>query len=293
MKPAWLLIAIFASVLAGAGGGYVATHYLGDAQPKGNTVAAAPIEDLGTDDSSADRKAQDDKIAKLNGDLNALMVRLEAAERAGAENAKLKDDIKGLESKIAELKKAGAVVAATDGNGNPVAPANAGSMTPGTPEFDAAVAEAMEKKAAEDRAARDAERQKRMEEMMANRNKTIVDKLSTELSLTETQKTNITAVLEDMNTKRGEVWKRGEEARTNGTEFDWRAEMKTVNDNALEAVKSELSSAQLSTFNELVGEDGSLDSLAGGWGGRGGFGGGGGNRGGGNRGGGQGGGRGN
>jgi len=268
MKPAWLLIAIFASVLAGAGGGYVATHYLGDAQPKGNTVAAAPIEDLGSEDSGADLKAQDDKIAELKGDLSALMVRLEAAERAGAENAKLKDDIKGLEAKIAELKKAG-VVAATDENGNPVAPANAGSMTPGTPEFDAAVAEAMEKKAAEDRAARDAERQKRMEEMMASRNKTIVDKLSTELSLTEVQKTNISTVLDDMNTKRGEVWKRGEEARANGTEFDWRAEMTKVNDEAMEAVKSELSSAQLSTFNELVGEDGNLDSLAGGWGGRG------------------------
>ena len=278
MKPTWLVIAVCASVLAGAGGGYVATQYSA-AKPETNKVAVEATDLGGSDDSAINLDVQDKKIAGLQGDLNSLLLRLEKAERASAENAKLKGEIDDLEARIAEIKKAPAVVA-TDAAGNPVSANNGASPAPGTAEWDAAVAEAMEKKAAEDRAVRDAEREKRMADMMVQRNKTILDKLSTELSLTEVQKTNIDAILSDMNTKRGEVMQRGREAGDSGTEFDWRAEMKVVSDASLEAVKSELSSAQLSTFNELVGEDGSLDSLAGGWGGgRGGNRGGGGGRG--------------
>ena len=127
----------------------------------------------------------------------------------------------------------------------------------------------------------DAERKKQMEEWAASRNKAIVDKLATELSLTEVQKVNIETVLTNMNTKRGEVMERGRAARDAGEDFDWQAEMKAVSDASLEEVKAELSSAQVSTLNTLLGDNGSLDSL----GGRGGFGGGRGPGGGGRRGG--------
>jgi hypothetical protein len=115
-------------------------------------------------------------------------------------------------------------------------------------------------------AERDAEREKQMADMIARRNTQILDKLTTELSLTEAQKTNVNNILTDYTAKRREAFERGNKARQDGVEFDWQAEFKVVNDAAAEAVRAELSTAQVSTFNTLIGE-GSLDDLAGGWGG--------------------------
>jgi hypothetical protein len=267
MKPAWLLIAIFASVLAGAGGGYVATQYMADNQPASNKVAAAPLEDLGGDDATAGSSDQDGKINKLQGDLNSLLVRLESAEKANKENAKLKDDIKKLEGTIAEFKKGGPVVANPDSaEGDPASGETVEPVLPSaytSPEFKAAVVDAMNEQQKKDR-------EERMQSMIKSRDKRIIDKLSTELNLDESQKTNIQTALDNMHTKYDEVRKRGEEARKNGTEFDWRAEMKTINDSAVEEVRNQLSSAQQSTFNELLGDSGDLNRLAGGWGRRGG-----------------------
>ncbi|MEZ5993090.1 MAG: hypothetical protein R3E76_12120 [Planctomycetota bacterium] len=267
MKPAVLLIAVIASVLAGAGGGFLATKYSPEAEPQKAKVAVEAVDLGGNDDAAIDLQAQDKKIARLQSDLNTLLVRLEQAEKTGEENAKQQDTIKKLEDEIAALKKAGSAVVATDEGGNPVPTV---LPNPNTDEFKEAVAQAIEEKEAADRAQRDADREKRMADMMAARNKTILDKLSTELSLTEVQKTSIDTILADMNTKRGEVMQRGRAARDAGEEFDWGAEMTAVSTEGLEAVKAELSSAQQSTLTDLLGDSNSLDSLAGGWGGRGG-----------------------
>ncbi|MCB9895900.1 MAG: hypothetical protein H6839_15745 [Planctomycetes bacterium] len=273
MKAGWLLAAIFASIVAGAGGGYVAVQYATPAQNTPKQVAAAdPLSlegdanDKGTDNS--------DELTKLRQDIQALQVRLDQAER---DKKDLKEGIDSLNTKLAKAASAAPVTSGgeTVDNGGSTDPVDTTN-----PAFAEAVEKVIQQREEEAAAKRDAERKKQMEDWAASRNKAIVDKLATELSLTEVQKVNIETVLTDMNTKRGEVMERGRAARDAGEEFDWQAEMKTVSDEALEAVKGELSSAQVSTLNTLLGDSGSLDSLAG-RGGFGGFGGGGRNSGGG------------
>ncbi|MCG3183064.1 MAG: hypothetical protein ICCCNLDF_01148 [Planctomycetes bacterium] len=257
MKSAWLIAAVLASVVAGAGGGYVAVQYAGQQPAPAKVEVAATDLDSGTD-HSADLKQQSDEINKLRADLGTLLVRVENAEKAGAENAELKKQISDLQTRIEALKASGGTVTSND---------SGGAMTPApdtnTPEFEAAVAAAIEKREAAQRAERDAERQKQMEEWANQRNKAIVDKLATDLSLTEVQKTNIETILKDQDAKRAEVMQRGRAARDAGEEFDWGTEMGAVSTAAVEAVRAELSSAQLTTFNELLGDSNSLDALAG------------------------------
>lgn len=257
MKSAWLIAAVLASVVAGAGGGYVAVQYAGQQPAPAKVEVAATDLDSGTD-HSADLKQQSDEINKLRADLGTLLVRVENAEKAGAENAELKKQISDLQTRIEALKASGGTVTSND---------SGGAMTPApdtnTPEFEAAVAAAIEKREAAQRAERDAERQKQMEEWANQRNKAIVDKLATDLSLTEVQKTNIETILKDQDAKRAEVMQRGRAARDAGEEFDWGTELGAVSTAAVEAVRAELSSAQLTTFNELLGDSNSLDALAG------------------------------
>jgi len=257
MKSAWLIAAVLASVVAGAGGGYVAVQYAGQQPAPAKVEVAATDLDGGTD-HSADLKKQSDELNKLRADLGTLLVRVENAEKAGAENAELKKQISDLQTRIEALKASGGTVTSND---------SGGAMTPapdtGTPEFEAAVAAAIEKREAAQRAERDAERQKQMEEWANQRNKAIVDKLATDLALTEVQKTNIDTILKDQDAKRAEVMQRGRTARDNGEEFDWGTEMGAVSTAAVEAVRAELSSAQLTTFNDLLGDSNSLDALAG------------------------------
>ena len=261
MKSGMLVVAVLMSVIAGAGGGYVAATY-GAPEQGSNKVAvdAAPLET--NDDVVA--KDHTDEIAALRNDIGAMEVRMQDMVSA-EEYDRLAQKYDALNKRLEELKTA--PVIANDGGTEDGGVATA---DPNSEAFKEAVNKAIEEKEAADRAERNAEREKRMTEMMEARNKTILDKLSTELGLTEVQKTNIEVALTNMNTKRAEVVQRGREARENGTEFDWGGEMQAVSDQALEDVKAELSTAQVSTLTDLLGEDGSLDSLGGGFGGFGG-----------------------
>jgi len=259
MKTAWLVLAVVASVFAGAGGGLAASHFLKE-EPAAKT---AQTEVAALDGEQAKATDHSDELAKLQQDINSLMLRIEKAEAANSGNAALQKKYDELSAKVADMKKSDVVVAKPEGE--------AGVETP-VSDSDPVLAEKVEKILAEreaaERAARDAEREKQMADMVARRNTQILDKLTTELSLTEAQKTNVQVVLDNYTKQRREVFERGNQARTDGVEFDWGAEFKTVNDAAAEAVRGELSTAQVSTFNTLLGE-GSLDDLAGGWGGMG------------------------
>ncbi|MBZ0136187.1 MAG: hypothetical protein K8I27_07435 [Planctomycetes bacterium] len=256
MKSGMLIIAVLASVIAGAGGGYVAATY-GAPEKASNKVAVdAPLlQNVGDASAGTDHS---DEIARLRADIGSMEVRMEGMVKADEYNA-LKTKYENLNERINELKSA--PVVANSGGG-----VDGGAVIPADPDsaaFKEAVSKAMEEKDEADRAARAAEREKQMADMMAARNKTILDKLSTELGLTEVQKTNIDVILADMNTKRSEVMQRGRTARDEGIEFDWGTEMQAVSDASLEAVKAELSTAQVSTLTDLLGEGGNLDSLGG------------------------------
>src|SRR5688572_2245565 len=107
MKSAWLIVAVLASVVAGAGGGYVATRFAGD-KPTQNKVAADVIEL--DDDSRAAGVDHSGQITKLQQDIDGLLIRLAASERANADAADLQKKIDTLNTQLAELKAAGTVV---------------------------------------------------------------------------------------------------------------------------------------------------------------------------------------
>jgi hypothetical protein len=254
MKPGLMIIAILASVVAGAGGGYVATTMLAEKTPTPRTTVAA--NDFGSDPVNSTSGSDAEELVRIRQDVDILRARLEKAERTDSPDKALTDQIDKLNTRIAQLEKGGAVVAkSADGSPNPVALPDA--------ELDARFDDYMERREAAEEARRAAEREERMTEMVQAGNKAILDRLSTDLALTEAQKNNITVVLDNYATARRDVFQRGGEAREQGVEFDWGTEMTTVHNAAADAVRNQLAGEQLSQFNELLG-DRSLDRLAGG-----------------------------
>lgn len=260
MKPGLMIAVIFGAVFAGAAGGYVASSMAPEPEraptPRAQVADADHKED-GKADLSPLVSKQGDAISGLRKEIDDLSARVGTAEKR-ASDAETKNA--ELLKKVGELEKRPVVA----GSGGTTPPADPDSMA-----FKEAVTKAIEEKEAADRAARDAEREKQMAEFVANANKQLVDRLTTDLALTSDQVPKIKTIIEDMSTKRREVWTKGEEARRNGTQFDWGAEMTAVTKASTDAVRAELSSAQLSTFNELVGDRG-LSALERGFGGMGG-----------------------
>lgn len=257
MKAGFLAIAVFVSALAGGGGGYLAAKFTGDSnQSSAREVAFAPLtlDGEGTDTDNTD------VVDKLRTEVQALQVRLDQAEH---DKNELDKKVESVNAKINKVPRAPADDPTLNNGGN--------LIDLDTPEGKEAITKLVEdqlEKRDEERAQqRGDEMKKRMQEFAAMRNKQILDKLASELSLTEVQKTNIDAVLAKMSTRFAENMERGRAARESGEDFDWQAEMKKINDDAVEAVKAELSSAQANTLDTILGEDGNLNSLAGGIGG--------------------------
>jgi hypothetical protein len=257
MKAGFLAIAVFASVLAGGGGGYVAARFTGDNnQSSAKEVAATPLT-LDGGETDADNA---ELVDKLRSEVQALQVRLGQAEH---DKTELDKKVESVNAKIDKAPRAPADDPTLNNSGNAI-----DLDTPEGREVIAKLVEGQLAKRDEERAQqRGDEVKKRMQEFAAMRNKQILDKLASELSLTEVQKTNIDAVLANMSSKFAENMERGRAARESGEDFDWQAEMKKINDDAVAAVKDELSSAQANTLDTMLGEDGNLNSLVGGIGG--------------------------
>jgi hypothetical protein len=251
MKSGMLVIAVLASVIAGAAGGYVAALY-GAPEKGSNKVSNVTPVDM--PEAGLDVKDHTDEIDRLRSDLGALTVRMQGMVDPAEYDILVKKHAE-LKASVDELKAGGVVV--TKG---PEGEIDAGSIPPAV--LETAVDEVIAKREAEREAARQAERERQMEEWNKRRNDAIIERLATELSLTEVQKVNIEVALNDYAAKRRDVWVRNGQARENGEEFDFRAEMATVHTAAADAVRAELSTAQVSTFNELLGER-DLESLAG------------------------------
>lgn len=256
MKPVLMIAVIFGAVVAGAAGGYVASSMAPEPERTAPRVAAADNETK-TEDTREDLSPliskQGNDIAGLRGEIDSLVARVDTAEK---KVTSLETEKTALMTEISNLKKQPA-------SGGGVATPTA---DPESAAFKEAVIKAIDEKAEADRVAREAEREKQMAEFVANANKQMVTTLTEKLALTSDQVPKIQALIDDRSAKRREVVTKGEEARKNGTEFDWGTEMANVDKASTDAVRAELSSAQLSTFNELVGERG-LGALERGFGG--------------------------
>jgi hypothetical protein len=259
MKPVLMIAVVFGAVLAGAAGGYVASSLNTPEKPSAPRVASTLPESKTDDkpDLSPVVSSQGDAISSMRKEIDSLDARVRAAEAKVAQVEAEKDT---LNKQIVALQNRPA-----PSGGGTTAPV----VDPDSPMFKEAVVKAIEEKEAADRAARDAEREKQMAEFVANANKQMVDRLTTELALTSDQIPKIKAIIDDMSVKRREVWTKGEEARRNGTQFDWGAEMQAVTKASTDAVRAELSPAQLTTYQERVGDRG-LSALERGFGGMGG-----------------------
>lgn len=244
MKPAVLIAVVFGAIIAGGAGGFLAAQF---AAP----TPTAPVPQLSAapaaehDDLKPELDTHAGKIVKLTNEVDRLVVRLNAAE----EKARQAD---GLAAKVGDLTKQLETVRA-----NPAATTNEGATgTIPQTEIDRIVDARLEAREKEQAAAREAERERGAEEFRANMSKRAVDTLTERLSLNSEQAPKVKAAVEAYVAKSGEIWRKGMEARRNNQEFDWNTEIDAANKAATEEVKALLSSAQLTTFNELVGDRG-------------------------------------
>ncbi|MHC4841266.1 MAG: hypothetical protein ACYTDT_09990 [Planctomycetota bacterium] len=248
MKPALAAFTVLLSVGGGFVAGIMGPELMEDKADDAPVVAKsmAPAEVAEYDDSGLKEELQ-----RIRSDNDAMKLNLEnRIADVEADNASLRKSNKDLNNEVTTLKSNKPVDSGT---------VEAAEMpTEGTSDFDEAVAKAIEKKTEEDRQKRNEERTKRMADMMESAQTRTLNSLTEQLSLDVVQQENVKKILSDMNTKRTEVATKGRQAMQNGEEFDWRGEMSAVSDEAKESIKSELSSSQLSTFNQLE-EEGKID----------------------------------
>lgn len=246
MKAAWIIATVLSALGAGIGGGFVAVEMLAwDEAPRQVDVAA--IEPEVEDAGRADNNSGD--VREIKTRLAGLEARLIKTEDAAKDNS-AHEEIDALKARIAELEKAPVeAVAETDEDGNVVV------ASPGSDAFKDAVNEAIEKREAEERAERAKQRETWMKNRMESSKERIVTTMTEKLSLTALQQENVKTVLDDYNTKRMELWTKGMEARRSGEEFDWQTERATIESEAKTAIEAELTLSQVSTFQELLGDE--------------------------------------
>lgn len=248
MKSGMLIIAVLASVVAGAGGGYVAAT-MGPQEKPSNTVSvdSKPLE-LEPQESSA--KDHSGEINQLRRDLGDLQLRMQGMVSA-EEYKDLSDKYEALNTRLDDLKRPSVAAnnaGATDGG--VVVPAD-----PGSEAFKEAVARAIEEKEAADRAEWQARQQERMKERMVEEKERVLTTMRDKLALTPAQEGTIGTILESYNTKRTELMERGRTAMQNGEQFDWQAERAKIETETQEAIKAELTLTQVSSFTELLGDN--------------------------------------
>ncbi len=278
MKPIWLAITVAAAIAGGGAGGVIATKVMAPAQRNSEPVATAakPLDDKPVGES----RNYDNELAELRNDIKTLNVKLsDAVTAANDSKASLATATADYNKRIAALESRPAGTVANSGGGTSPAPVDESS-----PEFAAAVEKVLADRDEQRRKEREAEQQKWMEDRWVQENTTIATTLTEKLALTPEQVAKVNTVLEGYTNSRRDLMERGRAAMESGTEFDWRAEGTKLSTEVTEQIRGELSSAQLSTFNELVGDQGISALQPRGFGGRGPGGQGGGRQGGGGRG---------
>lgn len=251
MKSAWMIATVLAALVAGVGGGVVATEFMSQQQAPVRKVQVAhgePDDVTPAGDNSAE-------VRELNAKLATLDLRLSKAEDAVSDRGEYEDQIAALKTRIDEFEKAGPVVATTDDEGNPVA-----APDPESDAFKAAVERFLDERDEQERAERQQQREEWINQRREQEKERIVTTMTEKLALTPLQQENIKVVLDDYNKKRGELMTRGMEARRSGEEFDWRGEREKIETEVKNSIEAELSLSQVSSFQELVGE-GEVDDI--------------------------------
>lgn len=262
MKALVLAVVIAGSVAGGVGGGVLATQFLAP-QSKDGVARARGAEVTEAHDYSGEIAQQDKVIRDLSSKLTALNARLEDAEKRADSTKALSDKVKELEATLAKVESrapAQPAAAGTDANGGGAV--EAGSLPPASA-IDEAVNRVLEEREAKRAAERQAQREKEMADMTARRNASMLDAMDKRLTLEPYQKEKIAKLLDEQSVKFRDVMAKGMKARETGEEFDWQKEMGTVSQEALAAVRAELTPAQQTIFDEATKENG-LEAFGGG-----------------------------
>jgi hypothetical protein len=253
MKPAVLIAVVFGAIIAGGAGGFLAAQF---AAP----TPTAPVPQLASapaaehDDLKPELDTHAGKIVKLTSEVDRLVVRLNAAEEKAKQADVLAAKVEGLTKQLETVR---------------ANPGSTGEVAPGTADENKLremIKEEMVQHEKDQAAQAEAERDKRFEDMRTAATKRSLDTLTEKLSLDSVQVPKMKAILDSFSAKGAEIMRKGGEARRNGEEFDFRAEVAAANTAATEEVKALLSSAQLTTFNELVGDRGLRAVTDQGWG---------------------------
>lgn len=247
MKSSALLLAVLCSLGGGIAGG-AAVYFVAGMSPNdvSGRVAVAP-----QSPETSDGVVQDGE--DLTGDLEAMKKRIDQLESdlvtAERERRALLDDV--------DSPQPDAGAAPDSGNETERKPT---PVEVDSPEFkaavDSAVKDALErarkKEEEEWTAAAEAETERWMEEGK----KKLLATLDEKLSLTQYQRDRIGEIYDKMTAQTNGMDEAARKAREAGESYDWEKEWEKIDEEAETALRAELGSAQISTYEELVGDGG-------------------------------------
>lgn len=251
MKTGMMIGMILAAIVAGGAGGFVATELLTvDDQDRPEVAANMPP----PAPTPHDRRVHDPRVEELVASIERVERKLDRRERddtvdQSAEIAALKERIDELETGAVAFNNA------EDGAGD------SDNAPIGRDEVDTYVEEVLERRETARREAEREEFRQQMERRNENERERVVTTMTEKLSLTGVQQVNVKTKLEEYQTKRGDLFRKFGEARRNNEEFDFRAERAKLETETKNAIEDELTLSQVSTFRELVGEDGQVSNI--------------------------------
>lgn len=246
MKPSLVLVIVLAAVAGGVIGGLVVALFSESGEQK--PVAVPELADIQSYDDRAlkaeiRRNAADLESARIR--FNDLAGQLESArderDALRRENSVLTGKVERLESvRPAALKLAD---------------------TKDVTEYDRAAQKALERARNKEEAEAVARKEKQMARWMEQGRTRVLETLDKKLSLSQAQRDGISVVLDNLNRRIRELNTAGAAAKESGEDYDWQGEWNSALEDAETELRNELSSAQQTTYDELVGE-GNISRIA-------------------------------
>lgn len=248
MKSPALLVALVAAVIGGVVGAVVVSllNPTTQAPAQGGVVADSQVyNDTGL---RAEQQRNRNELDAMRLEIDALTTELESAKRQ-RQQLETKND--ALNTKLDSLEGAeiSSALSTTDSQPDP-------SGVVDKADVDKAVQDALEKAQQEKREKAIAAKQRETEKWINDGRDRVLKKLAAELSLTSSQHDGITTVFEQFNERMQDLTLTAVAAQDAGEKFDYRAEWDALVLETNTAIRNELGSAQLGTYDELVGERG-------------------------------------
>lgn len=244
-----LATTLFAALVAGVAGGFVAIQLSSDSD-------AAPIMTAVKDEEQHDYS---DELDSLRNSIKLLEGRILLSEsQPEAPDIDVPNaTVKKLTERIEQLER------------TPVSTTKESETTfkVDSETVSKAIRKELDEQKAQDSAARKKKKAAGVKKWLDGENKRLMSTMTKKLELAQWQQESIGRVLDTYNARYQEMVARVIEAKENGDDFDWDGEFSTIGTEFTPLIEAELTATQLETFRETIGEGGDIgDFLGDGWG---------------------------